>query len=161
MIHPYTIHMDGKMTDNVRQLRERGGETEKVTINLGYVDLGRIDLLVQEGFYSNRTDLIRTAIRNQIAGHAEAVSRSIARQTLELGLRDYARADLEAVRARGEVLDIAVIGLVRIASDVDAELGAGHHRLDQRPRRAAGQRRGEGGAGRPHPQPLRERSCDE
>jgi Arc/MetJ-type ribon-helix-helix transcriptional regulator len=110
------------MTDNVRLLRERGGETEKVTINLGYVDLGRIDLLVQEGFYSNRTDLIRTAIRNQIAGHAEAVSRSIARRTLEIGLRDYARADLEGVRARGEILHIAVIGLVRIASDVDGEL---------------------------------------
>ena len=118
---PYTIHMDGKHS-NVRQLRERGGETEKVTINLGYVDLGRIDLLVQEGFYSNRTDLIRTAIRNQLAGHAETVSRSAARQTLELGLRDYARADLEAVRARGEVLHVAVIGLVRIAADVDADL---------------------------------------
>ena len=70
--HPYTIHwMEGRMADNVRQLRERGGESEKITINLGYVDLGRIDLLVQEGFYSNRTDFIRTAIRNQLATHAE------------------------------------------------------------------------------------------
>ncbi len=110
------------ISDNVRPLRERGGETEKVTINLGYVDLGRIDLLVQEGFYSNRTDLIRTAIRNQIATHGEAVSRSMARQTLEFGLRDYGRAELEAARASGLRLAIAVIGLVRIAADVDAAL---------------------------------------
>jgi len=102
--------------------RERGGDTEKVTINLGYVDLGRIDLLVQEGFYSNRTDLIRTAIRSLLAEHGEAVRRSAARRTLELGLRDLGRADLEAARDAGTPLDVAVIGLVRIAADVDAAL---------------------------------------
>src|SRR6188472_568827 len=84
---------------------------EKITINLGYVDLGRIDLLVQEGFYSNRTDLIRTAVRNQLAAHSDAVKQSIARHTLELGLRDYSRADLEAVKAAGEMLHIKVVGL--------------------------------------------------
>lgn len=104
------------------QVRERAGETEKVTINLGYVDLGRVDLLVQEGFYSNRTDLIRTAIRNLLAEHGETVGRSVARQSMELGLRVFSRADLEAVKARGERLSIAVVGLVRIASDVDAGL---------------------------------------
>lgn len=102
--------------------RERGGDTEKVTINLGYVDLGRIDLLVQEGFYSNRTDLIRTAVRGLLAEHGEAVRRSAARQTLELGLRELGRADLEAARDAGTPLDLAVIGLVRIAADVDAAL---------------------------------------
>ncbi len=112
------------MSDNVRQLRERdrGGETEKITINLGFVDLGRIDLLVREGFYSNRTDLIRTAIRNQLDGHAETVSRSVARQTFDMGLRDFGRAELEAARAAGETLRIRVVGLVRIASDVTPEL---------------------------------------
>jgi len=110
------------MTGTVHRFRDKGGETEKITINLGYVDLGRVDLLVQEGFYSNRTDFIRTAIRNQLATHAEAVTQSIVRHTLELGLRDYGRADLEAVKAAGERLHIKVVGLVRIAPDVTPEL---------------------------------------
>ena len=87
------------MAAEIHQLRDRAGETEKITINLGYVDLGHIDLLVQEGFYSNRTDFIRTAIRNRLAAHAEEVKKSIVRHTLELGLRHFTRADLEAARA--------------------------------------------------------------
>lgn len=110
------------MSSNLRQLREKGGDTEKITINLGYIDLGRIDLLVQEGFYSNRTDFIRTAIRNQLASHAQEVSRSIERHTLELGLRDYGVAELDAVRAAGERLHIKVVGLARIAPEVSPEL---------------------------------------
>ena len=110
------------MASTIHPFRERGGESEKITINLGYVDLGRIDLLVQEGFYSNRTDFIRTAIRNQLAAHADAVSQSIERHTLELGLRDFSRADLEAVRKAGEMLHIKVVGLARIAADVTPEL---------------------------------------
>jgi Arc/MetJ-type ribon-helix-helix transcriptional regulator len=107
---------------NIRQLREKTPDNEKITINLGYVDLGRIDLLVQEGFYSNRSDLIRTAIRNQLDGHAEAVSKSIERHTMELGLRDYSRSDLEALRDAGEVLHVKVVGLARIDPDVTPEL---------------------------------------
>ena len=103
-------------------LREKAGETEKITINLGYVDLGHIDLLVQEGFYSNRTDLIRTAIRNQLSSHADVVKQSIVRHTLELGLRHYSRADLEAAKAAGEKLRIKVLGLASIALDVTPEL---------------------------------------
>jgi Arc/MetJ-type ribon-helix-helix transcriptional regulator len=110
------------MAGNVQPLREKGAETEKITINLGFVDLGRIDLLVQEQFYSNRTDFIRTAIRNQLAAHSDAVTQSIERHTLELGLRDYSRADLEAVKAAGEKLHIKVVGLARIAGDVTPEL---------------------------------------
>ncbi len=112
------------MTNVIHPLRERGGESEKITINLGYVDLGRVDLLVQEGFYSNRTDFIRTAIRNHLATHADTVSQSIDRHTLELGLRDYSRADLETVRKAGETLHIKVVGLARIAADVTPELAA-------------------------------------
>ena len=110
------------MASNVRPFRGAASDSEKITINLGYVDLGRIDLLVQEGFYANRTDFIRTAIRNQITVHANEVSRSIDRHTLELGLRDYTEADLEAVRAAGEKLHIKVVGLARIAQDVTPEL---------------------------------------
>ena len=110
------------MVDTLMRLRERGGESEKITINLGHVDLGRIDLLVQEGFYSNRTDFIRSAIRSQLATHAEALSQSIGRHTLELGLRDYSAADLEKLRAAGEVLHLRVVGLVRLAGDVTPEL---------------------------------------
>ena len=97
-------------------------ETEKITINLGLVDLGQIDLLVQEGFYSNRTDFIRTAIRNQLTTHAEEVRQTVARKTLVLGLQNYTRRDLEAVRAAGERLQINVLGLATIADDVSPEL---------------------------------------
>src|SRR5438128_4488197 len=97
-------------------------KTEKITINLGPVDLGQIDLLVQEGFYSNRTDFIRTAIRTQLATHAEVVKRTVARKTLVLGVQYYTRHDLEAVRAAGEKLQISVLGLVSIADDFSPEL---------------------------------------
>ena len=100
----------------------KGLDNEKITINLGFVDLGRIDLLVQEGFYSNRSDFIRTAIRNQLGAEADIVNKSIDRHTLELGLRDLCRADLERVLRAGEQLHIKVVGLVRIASDVTPEL---------------------------------------
>jgi len=110
------------MVDNVVPFREKGGETEKITVNVGYVDLGRIDLLVQENFFSNRADFIRTAIRNQLATHAEAVNQSLLRKTLEIGLRDYSRADLEAAKAANQKLRIRVLGLARIAADVSPEL---------------------------------------
>ena len=102
----------------------RAPDSEKITINLGFVDLGQIDLLVAEGFYANRTDLIRTAIRNQLDRHAEAVRGSVSRKRLDLGLRHYGRADLEAAREQGVRLDIHVLGLASIAPDVTPELAA-------------------------------------
>ena len=99
-------------------------ETEKITINLGLIDLGKIDLLVRESFYANRTDFIRTAIRNQLATHDDAVRETVARKTMVLGLQHFTRADLEAVRAAGERLEINVLGLATIADDVSAELAA-------------------------------------
>src|SRR4028119_638486 len=99
------------MANNVHELRPRAADSEKITINLGYVDLGHIDLLVQEGFYSNRTDFIRTAIRNQLDHQADAVKQSVARHQLDLGLRQYRRQDLEAVKAAGEKLEVQVLGL--------------------------------------------------
>jgi len=107
---------------SIYYLRSKAGETEKITINLGVIDLGQIDLLVQEGFYSNRTDFIRTAIRNQLATHAEVVKQTVARKTLVLGLQHYTRQDLEAVRAAGQKLQIHVLGLASIAEDVSPEL---------------------------------------
>jgi Arc/MetJ-type ribon-helix-helix transcriptional regulator len=97
-------------------------KTEKITINLGFVDLGQIDLLVQEGFYTNRTDFVRTAIRNQLTTHADVLKRMVARKTLVLGMQHYTRYDLEAVRTAGEKLQISVLGLVSIAEDVSPEL---------------------------------------
>ena len=111
--------MDGRqMADAKPKLTD----TEKITINLGFVDLGQIDLLVREGFYSNRTDFIRTAIRNQADRHAEVVRQTVTRKSVDLGLRHFSRADLEAARDAGQMLDIRVLGLATIAADVTPEL---------------------------------------
>ena len=110
------------MANNVTEIRPKASDSEKITINLGYVDLGHIDLLVQEGFYSNRTDFIRTAIRNQIERHADVVRQAVTRKSVDLGLRHFSREDLEAVRDAGQVLDIRVLGLATIAQDVTPEL---------------------------------------
>jgi Arc/MetJ-type ribon-helix-helix transcriptional regulator len=107
---------------SVHDLRSRASDSEKITINLGFIDLGQIDLLVQEGFYSNRTDFIRTAIRNQLTTHGEVVKQTVARKTLVLGLQDFSRQDLETVQAAGQKLQIQVLGLARIAEDVSPEL---------------------------------------
>jgi Arc/MetJ-type ribon-helix-helix transcriptional regulator len=116
-------HRDGigqKMS--VHELRVKAGETEKITINLGLIDLGQIDLLVQEGFYSNRTDLIRTAIRNQLSSHADVIKQTVARKSLVLGLQHFSRVDLEAVQDAGQKLQIQVLGLASIGADVTPEL---------------------------------------
>jgi len=97
-------------------------ESEKITINLGFVDLGQIDLLVEDGFYSNRTDFIRTAIRNQLSTHGEVLKKSVARRDMVLGLQRYTRRDLEKVLAAGEQLDIQVLGLATIDEDVTPQL---------------------------------------
>jgi Arc/MetJ-type ribon-helix-helix transcriptional regulator len=107
---------------NTRDFKPKLAESEKITINLGLIDLGQIDLLVNEGFYSNRTDLIRTAIRNQLNTHAEVVKQTVARKSLVLGIHHYSRADLEAALAAGERLQIQVLGLASIATDVSTEL---------------------------------------
>ena len=110
------------MPGNVHELRPKTADSEKITINLGYVDLGHIDLLVREGFYSNRTDFIRTAIRNQLDHQTDAVKQSVARHQLDIGLHQYSRQDLEAVRSAGEMLHVQVLGLAVIAADVSPEL---------------------------------------
>lgn len=97
-------------------------DSEKITINLGFVDLGHIDLLVRDGFFSNRTDFIRTAIRNQLERHGDATRTSVVRKQLDLGISHFSRALLEEARAAGEMLDIRVLGLASIAADVPADL---------------------------------------
>ena len=97
-------------------------KTEKITLNLGLVDLGQIDLLVQEGFYANRTDFLRTAARAQLAVHADALKRTVERKTIVLGLENYTRQQLEDVRAAGRRVQIRVLGLATIADDVTPEL---------------------------------------
>ncbi|GGY96795.1 CopG family transcriptional regulator [Pseudoduganella plicata] len=106
------------------EVKTRAIDSEKITINLFPVDLGQIDLLVQQGFYANRTDLIRTAIRNQLQLHADVVRQTVARDQLILGVQHYSRADLEALQAAGETLNIRVLGLATIAADVPPELAA-------------------------------------
>jgi len=103
-------------------LKPRPADSEKITINLFPVDLGQIDLLVQQGFYANRSDLIRTAIRNQLNQHADVVRQTVERNQFVLGLQQFSSADLEAVRATGEMLNIRVLGLATIAPDVTPEL---------------------------------------
>ena len=106
------------------ELGRKEAESEKITVNLGYIDLGRIDLLVQEGFYSNRTDFIRTAIRTQLGAHSDVLKQSVARRSLVLGLQRYTRQDLESLRAAGEQLHIQVLGLATVDDDVSAQLAA-------------------------------------
>jgi len=110
------------MVNAIAEARQRAGETEKMTVNVGVVDLGHVDLLVQEGFYSNRSDLIRTALRNQIALHADTVRQVVARRTLTVGLQHLGRAELERAVAAGQPLDVQVVGLARIGDDVTPEL---------------------------------------
>ena len=109
-------------SNTVIEHRQRTGETEKMTVNVGVVDLGHVDLLVQEGFYSNRSDLIRTALRNQLALHADTVKQTVARRTLTVGLQHFGRADLERAVASGQRLQVQVVGLARIADDVTPDL---------------------------------------
>ena len=104
------------------ETRPRAGETEKMTLNVGVVDLGQVDLLVQEGFYSNRSDLMRTALRNQLALHADVLRQTLSRRTLTLGLQQLGRAELEAAVAAGRRLQVQVVGLARIADDVTPKL---------------------------------------
>jgi Arc/MetJ-type ribon-helix-helix transcriptional regulator len=110
------------MSANVHELRAKAADSEKITINLGYVDLGQIELLVAEGFYSNRTDFIRTAIRHQIERHADVVRQTVTRKRVDLGLRHFSRADLEAAQSAGELISIRVLGLATIAPDVSPAL---------------------------------------
>jgi Arc/MetJ-type ribon-helix-helix transcriptional regulator len=110
------------MAGATRDLRPKPADSEKITINLGYVDLGHIDLLVREGFYSNRTDLIRTAIRNQLERHGDAIQQSVARHRLDLGLRRFDRRELEVAKRAGKMLHIQVLGLAVIADDVTPDL---------------------------------------
>jgi Arc/MetJ-type ribon-helix-helix transcriptional regulator len=107
---------------SVQELRLKGGDSEKITINLGPIDLGNIDLLVQEGFYANRTDLIRTAIRNQIATHADVIRQTVVRKSFVLGHQHLSRSDLEAAVQAGQMLQIKVLGLASIDSDVTPDL---------------------------------------
>ncbi len=121
--------MDGTQTSRpgtaiVMRGGARSGDHEKITVNLGFVDLGHVDLLVSEGVYANRSDFIRTAVRNQIERHADITRQSVARNPIEVGLRRYGRAELETARARGTRLDIRVLGLAVIADDVPADLAS-------------------------------------
>jgi Arc/MetJ-type ribon-helix-helix transcriptional regulator len=109
-------------TMDPREVKPKNYDSEKITINLGLIDLGQIDLLVNEGFYSNRTDLIRTAIRNQLNAHADVVKQTVARRSLVLGIHHYSKADLEAARQAGQRLQIQVLGMASISTDVSAEL---------------------------------------
>ena len=137
------------MSNNVHELRPKTGDTEKITINLGFVDLGHIDLLVQEGFYSNRTDFIRTAIRNQTGRHDDVVRKAVTRKSVDLGLRHFTRADLEGVRDAGQMLDIRVLGLASLAEDVTPN-SPGYHRVVVRTGRASRKCCGQGRARRSH-----------
>jgi Arc/MetJ-type ribon-helix-helix transcriptional regulator len=121
---PYTIQLDGAgevQMAEVHELRPKQ-DSEKITINLGFVDLGHIDLLVRDGHYSNRTDFIRTAIRKQIDQHSDTARKSVVRRQLDLGISHFTRAQLEEVKAAGDMLDIRVLGLASIATDVPVEL---------------------------------------
>ena len=121
-IHTESNQMPKLATTTAETRQPRAGETEKMAVNMGVVDLGQVDLLVQEGFYSNRSDLVRTAVRNQLTQHADVLKQTVARRSLTLGLQHFSRADLERAVAAGARLQIEVVGLARIAPDVTPAL---------------------------------------
>ena len=135
-------------------------KSEKITINVGLVDLGQIDLLVDEGFYANRTDFIRTAIRRQIDSRAQAVSDTVARRALVLGTQHLSRGDLEGLRDAGQMVELRVLGLATIAKDVEPRARAGDHRLGRRPRRFSGPARGQGSSCEAYDQVARHNGAD-
>jgi Arc/MetJ-type ribon-helix-helix transcriptional regulator len=97
-------------------------DTEKITINMSAVDLGKVDLLVQEGFYSNRTDFIRTAIRNQLDKHNLEIQQSVSRNNYGVGVLFYSRSDIERFKAKGQKVNIKMIGMLSLASDIPTDL---------------------------------------
>ena len=119
---PDATRADGHETVEDVSPRGRVAETEKITINLGAVDLGSIDLLVGEGFFSNRSDLIRTAVRNLLAAHRDIINGAVLRQDRTLGLRRITRAELEGLQQAGKRIRIGVVGLVVVDNDVPAAL---------------------------------------
>jgi len=110
------------MSQSLTEFRSESQNSEKITINLGFIDLGQIDLLVQEAFYANRTDFIRTAIRNQLDRHQDSLRQATARHELQLGLATLTRDSLEALRTKGEMLNLKILGLAVIAPDVTPDL---------------------------------------
>jgi Arc/MetJ-type ribon-helix-helix transcriptional regulator len=135
---------------DVHELRPKTTDSEKITVNLGFIDLGRVDLMVRDGFYANRADFIRTAIRNQLERQDDAVRQSVARRQLKLGLSHYTRQDLEAARDAGTPLHIQVLGLATIASDVTPELARAAIASVQVLGAFQAKPGRQGGAGRPH-----------
>lgn len=107
---------------NIVNIKQKLPETEKVTVNLGLVDLAQMDLLIEEGFYTNRTDFVRTAIRNQLERHGEDIRQTVVRKRFVVGLQRYTKAELERSIAAGERLEIHVLGLASIDDDVAPEL---------------------------------------
>lgn len=97
-------------------------ESEKITINMNVVDLGKVDTLVQEGVYSNRTDFIRTAIRNLLDKHSLEIQQTVSRNSFAIGILVYDRSDLEKVRARGEKLNFNIIGMLSLDKDIPVDL---------------------------------------
>ncbi|MBP8251114.1 MAG: CopG family transcriptional regulator [Herpetosiphon sp.] len=97
-------------------------DTEKVSMNMSVVDLGHIDLLVDQGFYSSRTDFLRAAIRSQLERHDEVVKQTVVRRTIAMGAVVYDRASLERFQSNGEMVKIKVLGLVNLANDITPEL---------------------------------------
>ena len=112
------------MTGNVQELRPKTGDSEKITINMGTVDLGKIDLLVEEGFYGNRTDFIRTAIRNQLGRHESEMNQTITRKNMAVGALHYNAKDLEKSLAAGHKLSISVVGVLSISHDTSPDLAS-------------------------------------
>jgi Arc/MetJ-type ribon-helix-helix transcriptional regulator len=128
IFHPFAIYLPSNRMEwrvdmaDVHELRSKIPDSEKITVNLGFIDLGRMDLMVRDGFYANRADFIRTAVRNQLERQDDAVRQSVARRQLKLGMSHYTLQDLEAARDAGTPLHIQVLGLASIASDVTPEL---------------------------------------
>jgi len=107
--------------------------TEKATINIGIMELAQIDLLVENMIYTNRSDFIRTAIRNQLEMHKSDIERLYLQTKANsfepesqvqggIGIYRLRKAALSDAMKSNKKLHIMVMGILLIDKDISPEL---------------------------------------
>lgn len=99
--------------------------TEKITINVNTSDLGKIDLLIHEGYYSNRTDFIKSAIKSQVNKHDDEINMILSSKKKKdwfVGVYVLTEDELQALKRYGRKKAIRGMGLLIVDKDVSLDL---------------------------------------